>query len=97
MALTSASTMLRSCYAPDAAPRRLYVRFGCFAEYTDEFDSAAFRLSYMEAAAMDPQCRILLEQTAVRCTAAAVTIVLCLIPLQLQKIDIVGVRAPLVY
>ena len=58
--------LIRSCYAPDAAPRRLYVRFGCFTERIDEFDSAAFRLSYTEAAAMDPQCRILLEQTAVR-------------------------------
>jgi acyl transferase domain-containing protein len=58
--------LFRSCYAPDAAPRRLYVRFGCFVERVNEFDSAAFRLSYMEAAATDPQCRILLVQTAVR-------------------------------
>ena len=44
----------------------MYVRFGCFVERVDEFDSAAFRLSYTEAAAMDPQCRVLLEQTLVR-------------------------------
>ena len=67
----------RSCYAPDAAPRHLYVRFGCFVERIDQFDSAAFRLSYVEAAAMDPQCRILLEQTAVRGCVASIAVDLC--------------------
>jgi len=70
----------RSCYAPEAAPRRMYVRFGCFAERVDEFDSGAFRLSHAEAAAMDPQCRVLLEQTAVRGVRGRVSSTTTLLP-----------------
>lgn len=44
----------------------MYTRFGYFVEDIDRFDSAAFRLSYVEAAAMDPASRILLEQTQAR-------------------------------
>ena len=58
-----------SVYSPDAAMRRMYTRFGYFVEGVDHFDSAAFRLSYMEATAMDPASRILLEQTQVRSSA----------------------------
>lgn len=43
----------------------MYVRFGCFVDGIDRFDSGAFRLPYAEAAALDPQARILLEQTHV--------------------------------
>jgi acyl transferase domain-containing protein len=43
----------------------MYVRFGAFVEGVDRFDSGAFRLPYAEAAALDPQARILLEQTHV--------------------------------
>ncbi len=40
-----------------------YVRFGYFVDAVDLFDAAAFRLAASEAAAMDPQTRICLEQT----------------------------------
>lgn len=43
----------------------MYVRFGAFVEGVERFDSGAFRLPYAEAAALDPQARILLEQTHV--------------------------------
>ena len=45
--------------------RKMYVRFGAFVDGVDQFDSGAFRLPYAEAAALDPQARILLEQTHV--------------------------------
>jgi len=41
----------------------MYVRFAAFMDGIDEFDAALFRLSQSEAAGMDPQGRILLEQT----------------------------------
>lgn len=41
----------------------MYVRFGAFVDGVERFDSGAFRLPYAEAAALDPQARILLEQT----------------------------------
>lgn len=40
------------------------LRFAALAENIDMFDESAFRLSKSEAAAMDPQQRILLEQVA---------------------------------
>lgn len=45
--------------------RKMYVRFGACMDGIDRFDSGAFRLKYAEAAALDPQARILLEQTHV--------------------------------
>lgn len=50
-----------------------YVRFGCFVEGVEDFDAGAFRLAPGEAAAMDPQTRIALQQTQVHahaCTCA---------------------------
>ena len=51
---------------PDAErclPR--YVRFGCFVDGVHDFDAAAFMLAPGEATTMDPQARILLQQTQV--------------------------------
>ena len=39
------------------------MRFGCFVEDTEQFDASAFRLAAGEAVSLDPQARILLEQT----------------------------------
>ncbi|KAK9829172.1 hypothetical protein WJX72_004291 [[Myrmecia] bisecta] len=50
-------------YAPEAASGKMYVRFGSFEDGVDAIDAAAFRLAYGEAVGMDPQARILLEQT----------------------------------
>ena len=40
-----------------------YVRFGYFVDAVEVFDALAFMLPALEAAAMDPQTRICLEQT----------------------------------
>ncbi|KAK9841826.1 hypothetical protein WJX81_005522 [Elliptochloris bilobata] len=51
-------------YAPEAAGGlTMYVRLGAFVPDIDSFDAALFRLSLAEGQAMDPQTRILLEQT----------------------------------
>ena len=42
-----------------------YVRLGSFVEGTAEFDAGAYRLASGEALALDPQARIVLEQTQV--------------------------------
>ena len=39
------------------------MRFGCFVEDAEQFDASAFRLAAGEAVSLDPQARILLEQT----------------------------------
>lgn len=52
---------------PVCCRRRMYTRFGAFVEGAEVFDSGAFRLPHAEAAALDPQARILLEQSAVSC------------------------------
>ena len=52
--------------------RYMYVRFGAFVSGIERFDSDAFRLPYAEAAALDPQARILLEQTHVRTRCDAI-------------------------
>lgn len=54
--------------------RKLYVRFGAFVEGVEHFDSGAFRLPYAEAAALDLQARILLEQTHVRASYTEATL-----------------------
>ncbi|BDA51457.1 probable inactive phenolphthiocerol synthesis polyketide s at N-terminal half [Coccomyxa sp. Obi] len=54
-------------YSPEATAKKMssvarYVRFGCFVDAVEDFDAGAFRIASGEAVAMDPQCRIALEQ-----------------------------------
>ncbi|GAB4814935.1 hypothetical protein N2152v2_001981 [Parachlorella kessleri] len=53
-------------YTPDLKPSgaTCTTRFGAFCQSIDMFDSGAFRLAEAEAIQMDPQVRILLEETA---------------------------------
>jgi len=41
----------------------MYVRFAAFIPGIEDFDESLFRVSQSEAASMDPQGRMLLEQT----------------------------------
>lgn len=50
-------------YAPEAASGRIYARLAAFLTGHTDFDVVPFGLSRAEAAALDPQSRILLEQT----------------------------------
>ena len=50
---------------------KMYVRFAGFIPGVDAFDAAMFRLSPAEASFMDPQSRILLEQTHLALTDAS--------------------------
>ena len=50
-------------YAPNQAPKMMYVRVGGWLGGVDMFDPMAFGLSRDEATAMDPQLRLLLELT----------------------------------
>eukprot|EP00887_Chlorella_sp_A99_P003342 scaffold26.g3342.t1 len=54
-----------------AASGKMAVRFGAFLAAVDFFDAALFRLAPGEAAAMDPQGRVLLEQAHLALTDAA--------------------------
>ncbi len=47
------------------------MRIGAFMEGVEAFDSDAFRLPHAEAAAMDPQARLLLELAQARRPIAA--------------------------
>lgn len=59
-------------YSPAAAASgKMAVRFGAFLAAVDFFDAALFRLAPGEAAAMDPQGRVLLEQAHLALTDAA--------------------------
>ena len=49
--------------APDDILASNMLRFACFMDQVDRFDSGAFRLAKAEATALDPQSRVLLEQT----------------------------------
>ncbi len=53
---------LDALYSPDPdAPRRTHTRYGGFLHDAPLFDAALFRISPREAAAMDPQQRVVLE------------------------------------
>ena len=74
---SGASSSSTSWYSPEGRPHTSYVRLGSFLSSEDEtsssspsssggdrlaaFDSSAFRISPADAAAMDPQARLLLE------------------------------------
>ena len=51
-------------YAPDPEPGRMtiYARFGAFCRGVDLFDTGLFRMAPAEAASVDPQQRLLMEQ-----------------------------------
>ena len=49
--------------APDDVLASNMLRFACFMDQVDRFDSGVFRLARAEAAALDPQSRVLLQQT----------------------------------
>lgn len=51
-------------YSVDAQPGMSYSRFAAFAEGVDGFDAAYFRMSRLEATALDPQVRVVLEAAA---------------------------------
>jgi acyl transferase domain-containing protein/acyl carrier protein len=62
-------------YAPEGASTdsmAFYARFAAFCAGVERFDAGAFRLSGPEAAAVDPQVRMLMEETGAACTAAGV-------------------------
>ena len=49
--------------APDDIVATNMLRFACFVDRVDTFDSGVFRLASAEATALDPQSRVLLEHT----------------------------------
>jgi 3-oxoacyl-(acyl-carrier-protein) synthase/acyl carrier protein len=57
-------------YHPDAGPGRLNARFGAFCQGIGAFDAKYFRMSRVEATALDPQARLLLQVAAEALTAA---------------------------
>jgi acyl carrier protein len=59
------------CYSPDTAVDKMSVRFAAFIPGVEAFDAALFRLSPSEAAPMDPQGRVLLEQAHLALADAA--------------------------
>lgn len=60
-------------YAPTASPgsMTIYTRFAAFCQDISHFDGGLFRLPVSEAAAMDPQQRVLLEETGAALNDAA--------------------------
>ncbi len=78
----------------------MYVPFGSFVDAVDEFDANLFGMAAGEALALDPQARILLENTQVSVpplSAFAGTVLLLvplLFPLQLQAIEKLPVNTP---
>ena len=52
-----------SITAPDDILASNMLRFACFMDQVDRFDSSLFRLAKAEATALDPQSRVLLQQT----------------------------------
>ena len=59
-------------YTSDTSGERLgiYARFGAFCANVDFFDAGAFRLPGAETTSLDPQVRLLMEETAEAWTAA---------------------------
>ena len=49
----------------------IYTRFAAFCQDISHFDGGLFRLPVSEAAAMDPQQRVLLEETGIALNDAA--------------------------
>ena len=60
-------------YTPDTSGERMgiYTRFAAFCGDVDCFDAGAFRLPSAETTSLDPQVRLLMEETAEAWTAAA--------------------------
>lgn len=52
-------------YEPDRAVGKVYARFGAYLEDASSFDSSLFGLPHVEALALDPQTRMLLEETCI--------------------------------
>lgn len=65
---------MERAYSPDmgADNMRLYARFAAFCTGVQLFDAAAFRLTAQEAAAMDPQIRMLMQEAAQASSVAGV-------------------------
>ena len=63
---------MEPAYSPDMGSdnMRFYARFAAFCTGVQLFDAAAFRLTAQEAAAMDPQIRMLLQEAAQAWSAA---------------------------
>ena len=63
-------------YAPSATPgsMTIYTRFATFCQGISDFDGALFRLPASEAVAMDPQQRVLLEETGAALNDAAASL-----------------------
>ncbi|KAK9803914.1 hypothetical protein WJX72_004698 [[Myrmecia] bisecta] len=57
---------IERAYSPDAASAKMtmYVRFAAFCGGVGDFDAALFKMPRNEALVMDPQQRVLLEETA---------------------------------
>ncbi len=63
-------------YAPDTGPggMTIYARFGAFCREVDLFDAGLFRMAPAEAASVDPQQRLLMEQAYLAQAAASSTL-----------------------
>ena len=65
---------MERAYSPDmgADNMRFYARFAAFCTGVQLFDAAAFRLTAQEAAAMDPQIRMLMQEAAEATSVAGI-------------------------
>jgi acyl transferase domain-containing protein len=61
---------IEQTYSPAGGIGRVATRFGTYVHSTFAFDTEAFGLTVGEAALMDPQQRVLLEETVSAFTAA---------------------------
>ena len=64
---------IERAYTPSATPgsMTIYTRFAAFCEGISDFDGALFRLPLSEVVVMDPQQRVLLEETGAALSDAA--------------------------